>query len=95
MILPTFVDIDGTLTSEPHAAGGPVHADRIAVLRELIASGEEVVVWSARGTAYAQQFCRNHDLNVVAIGKPDLCVDDKPTIRAAGLKVVSPEAFFE
>jgi hypothetical protein len=93
-LLPIFIDIDGTLTSEAHKGDGPALVGRIEHVRRLIRSGAEVVIWSARGTAYARRFAKAHKLKCTAIGKPSLCVDDKPAIRAAGLWVRSPEDYF-
>lgn len=87
--LPTFVDIDGTLTDSQVPGGRPIE-HRLERVRELIRGGVEVVAWSATGTSYARKFCERHGLDVVAaIGKPDYCIDDCPTVRPV-LKVVDP-----
>ena len=80
-----FRDIDGTLTDNPDGLGN-VFDDRLAKLQALIRQGHEVVVWSANGKEYARTFCDANGLSpVVALGKPDLVIDDKPTFRKAGL----------
>jgi hydroxymethylpyrimidine pyrophosphatase-like HAD family hydrolase len=90
MSLPIYVDIDGTLTSEDVANGPPLQR-RIDRVRLWIRDGKQVVVWSARGTEYAREFCRRHSLTPMAVlGKPNFCVDDKPTIRSGGLRVEEP-----
>lgn len=94
-LLPIYIDIDGTLTSEPHTRDGPALVGRIEHVRRIISSGVEVVIWSAHGTEYAKAFAKRHRLKVLAaIGKPAFCVDDKPRIRAAGLGVKSPADYF-
>ncbi len=89
---PVFVDIDGTLTSEPDRPNGPILQRRINTVRQWIRDGKGVVIWSARGTEYAKAFCRQHSLTPMAVvGKPAFVVDDKPTIRKGGLDVRDPE----
>ena len=95
MPLPIFVDIDGTLTSVPTRMWGPVYPERIAAVQRLIASGREVVLWSGGGTEYVRAFAKKYDLRPsVCLGKPDMAVDDNPTIRPR-LRIVSPEDFFK
>ncbi len=92
---PIFFDIDGTLTKSPDDPSGEPCVERIEAVRALIAKGLEVVIWSARGTTYARNFCREHRLEALAIGKPAIMVDDKPTIRAPGrLTVIDPDVYF-
>ena len=97
MPLPIFIDIDGTLTTVPTKMWGPVIPGRIAAVQALIESGREVVLWSGGGTGYVQAFAEKHGLRPsVCIGKPDMAVDDNPTIRPARVwRVIPPEAFFE
>ena len=97
MPLPIFIDIDGTLTTVPGQKWGPVLPERLAILRALIASGREVVLWSGGGSGYARAFAVKYDLTpTVCIGKPDIVVDDNPTIRPLKrMKIVAPEAFFK
>jgi len=92
---PVCVDIDGTLTDKG-TKGGNVIPERIAKLKQMIAAGKQIVVWTGGGTNYAQWFCRENGIyGVVAIGKPEFCVDDNPLIRPRSLKVQTPEEFFK
>ena len=95
MTLPTYFDIDGTLTDRPIRGGEPI-AERIDVICKLLEAGTEVVIWSANGTAYVRAFAEEHGLTgAVCIGKPDKCIDDNPTIRPrARMLVLSPEVYF-
>lgn len=95
MILPTFIDIDGTLTAADRAGAGVVET-RVARVREMIGAGQPIVIWSALGTEYARAFCAQHDIQpLAAIGKPSRMVDDNPTVRPRGrMPVVAPEDFF-
>ena len=97
MPLPIFIDIDGTLTTVPGQKWGPVLPERIAILQALIASGREVVLWSGGGSDYARAFAAKHDLTpAVCIGKPDIIVDDNPTMRPLKrMKIIAPEVFFK
>ncbi len=92
-----FIDIDGTLTDTPTEAGGKAIPERIEHIWRLVGSNQSVVIWSARGAAYARAFAAQHGLLeiVTAIGKPEIMVDDDPGIRAKGtMPIVSPEEFF-
>ena len=72
-----FVDIDGTLTTTPMRAWGPVIEAHLAGVREMVKQGHEVVLWSTAGAEYVRQFCQKHALpGVVAVGKPTVVVDD-------------------
>lgn len=90
------MDIDGTLTNEPSRPWGKVNVRRLHKIQDLIASGRQVVIWSGNGTAYAREFAMCYGLaGAVAIGKPEVMVDDNPTIRPANrMPVVSPETYF-
>lgn len=92
---PVFIDIDGTLTVSTKANAEPI-PERIKHVRKLIEAGHQVVVWSGRGTEYAQAFVsRNSLFGVVAIGKPELIVDDQPEIRPSEhMPIVTPKKFF-
>lgn len=84
-----FVDIDNTLTAADEP-GATTLVDRVDAIRR-IALTHDVVVWSARGAEYARDFCIRTgliDCVLAAVGKPDLCIDDKDDIRAGGLAVV-------
>lgn len=94
--LPTFVDIDGTLTDLPTKKWGLVDRRRLQYLRDLIRDGREIVLWTGGGTAYAKAFAKRYDFEpAICIGKPSLVVDDNPTIRPAGrMRIISPAEFF-
>jgi len=95
---PIFCDIDGTLTdagdSKHHNAN--VNTDRIERLKNMIAMGYQVVIWSGNGTAYAKEFCQTYDIvPLAAMGKPTRMIDDNPSIRPGWAKLIcSPEEFF-
>ncbi len=92
---PIFIDVDGTLTDFHNQGGNPIES-RIEQVRELIAGGKQVVIWSGGGTAYAAAFAAEHGLSgAVTIGKPEFCVDDNPEIRPRfSTRVISPLEFF-
>ena len=96
MSLPIFIDIDGTLTDAPGKQGGKVLPDRIKTVRSRIAAGQEIVIWSGGGTAYAKAFAVKHGLSgATCIGKPSIVVDDNPDIRPRDRMIVaSPDEFF-
>lgn len=85
-----FIDIDGTLTAEDKANAAPI-ASRVAKVRDLIANGHEVVLWSARGSSYAGLFAFNNHIDAKCVGKPNVVIDDKPEIRKGGLIVMPPD----
>lgn len=93
---PLFIDIDGTLTMNPVVPWGAPRMDRIAKVKELILAGWQVVLWSGGGTSYARAFAEKYGLaSTIAIGKPEMMIDDNPTIRPAGRMVrVAPDEFF-
>lgn len=92
---PIFIDIDGTLTDKGTRDGNPI-PDRIKRLKAMVAGGYQIVVWSGTGTTYAVKFCKDNGITgVIAIGKPEYCVDDNPMIRPKSLRVESPEEFFK
>ena len=92
---PTYIDIDGTLTDDGKAGGRPKWS-RINRVRQMIAEGKDVVIWSGSGTKYAEEFCRHHQIfPLAALGKPDIAVDDNPNIRPVELiRIQSPDEFF-
>ncbi len=88
--LPIYINIDGTLTTA-HRPGGAPNLERIDSVRDMIERGMPVVIWSAGGTEYAQEFCARYKLSpVAALGKPSYCIDDNPNLRP-GFLVVSPD----
>jgi hydroxymethylpyrimidine pyrophosphatase-like HAD family hydrolase len=73
-----YIDIDGTLTESPRKHDGTPKLQALARVRECIASGHKVVIWSGGGAAYARRFCKKHDLHpAMCLGKPQVIVDDK------------------
>jgi len=91
-----FIDIDGTLTSEPHKKWGPPIHERIQRVRDLIAAGNEVVIWTGGGTAYAAEFAAKYHLDgALCVGKPSVLVDDNPELRPGFAKrIKDPTEFF-
>lgn len=94
---PVYVDIDGTLTTAPKSAWGPVIQSRIDRVRELCNQGYQVVLWTGGGTKYAERFAKKHNLPVTAcLGKPEACIDDNPDIRPRDrMAIIPPETFFD
>ena len=92
---PVYIDIDGTLTEDAEAGGKAIPV-RVRKVRDLIDSGQAVVIWSGTGTAYALQFVIDNGLDgALPIGKPEMCVDDNETLRPLErFKIVTPERFF-
>lgn len=77
-----FIDIDGTLTWTPDRAWGPIRPLAIQRVKDLIAAGHRVILWSARGAAYAREFAEAQRLKPYAtLPKPDFYVDDVEGIR--------------
>jgi hydroxymethylpyrimidine pyrophosphatase-like HAD family hydrolase len=93
---PIYIDIDGTLTTEPEKPWGQPRSARIDRLRAMIAEGAQIVLWSGGGTAYAQAFAKQYRLDgAIAIGKPECLIDDNPRIRPQlRLLVQAPHIFF-
>lgn len=97
-----FVDIDGTITTTPGSGWGPIRQDVLERVRQAIKDGHEVVVWSARGRDYVQEFCAKYKLRPTAcISKPDVLVDDFVERKGPGfrdahrLKWLTPQAFVQ
>ena len=70
-----FVDVDGTLF-----INGQLNQDLIKFLESKKAEGFELVLWSARGRAYAESAADKSGYKHIftnAISKPGLIVDDK------------------
>lgn len=89
-----YVDVDGTLTHEGHIKNGTPNQDMIQAVKDLIAAGAQVVVWSGNGMAYAREFCETHGIETLALGKPAYCVDDNPDIRPRDrMPIMHPEWF--
>ncbi len=90
-----YCDIDGTLTDLPHAAGGAPRKDVIERLKLYIKRGHSVILWSANGAVYVEQFASEHGIEALAcLKKPDMIIDDKKNIRPHGKDIpVLPEEF--
>lgn len=77
-----YVDIDGTLTDTSQAQWGNPIMPRIEKLRQLIDEGHFVVLWTGAGADYAREFGNRYGINAHhCLAKPDVIVDDNPTIR--------------
>lgn len=94
--LPIYIDVDGTLTDRGTRGGNPIEA-RIQKVRELIASGEKVVIWSATGFDYVVEFMKNNNIvGATPMEKPKLIIDDNPNIRPkSAMPLISPEKYFQ
>ena len=91
-----FCDIDGTLTKARRGKWGDPNCETICKIKKLIEDGHEGVIWTGGGTRYAKKFCQHHGIKAsVMVGKPDLLVDDRKTIRPKSLidRTVTPEEF--
>lgn len=80
-----YIDIDGTLTQEDRK-NAPLRPGATTLIRKLLDRGDDVVLWSANGRAYADAFWRKHAMFVgirfpTPMSKPDVIVDDNPNIR--------------
>lgn len=94
-----FVDVDGTLTQKQCARSAfkvPPRQDVLDKVRKLIAEGHEVILWTGN-TEYAERVAKHYGLDVTAIGKPQLIVDNQVKRWGNRLKdrTVTPEAFLE
>lgn len=86
---PVYIDIDGTLTDHPEFAMGKPLPLRISKVKDMINNNVPIVIWSAGGTIYAQDFCAENGLYpMIAIGKPHRCIDDNPLLKKNGLKIL-------
>jgi hypothetical protein len=92
-----YVDIDGTMTDLPMGTWGTERPEVIAKVRRLIEEGHDVIIWSGAGRDYAERWAAAHNLQPLAcLAKPDLCVDDSPTIRHPNnMPIVPAERFME
>jgi len=85
-----FVDIDQTLTKGKEPRPGTINR-----LKELIASGAWVAVWSGGGERYVRRFCaRNGSEPTMYLPKPTVLVDDNPEVFEARLcRRITPGQF--
>ncbi len=91
-----YIDIDGTLTESPRKHWGKVKPEALKRVRECIASGHKVIIWSGGGAAYARKFCAKYDLHpAMCLGKPQVIVDDKPMDELGGpyMQSLHPDTF--
>jgi len=89
------MDIDGTLTDKQRRWAEPNH-DTINKVKQMIADGYNVVVWSGSGH-YARRFCKKYGIKpFLCIGKPDLVVDNQAEIRnSRRMPILTPKQFLE
>jgi hydroxymethylpyrimidine pyrophosphatase-like HAD family hydrolase len=78
-----YCDIDGTLTEDGHAPWGKPRIDVIWKLKDAIAAGYTVVLWSACGKKYCEDFAKAYHIFGLhgCLSKPSLIVDDNKQIR--------------
>jgi hypothetical protein len=77
-----YCDVDGTLTTNgAHGWASPC-PKVITDIKAAIEAGHEVIIWSARGGAYAKAFAEKNNLKAAHfLTKPDVMVDDNVNIR--------------
>ena len=93
-----YIDIDGTLTESPRKHDGKAKPKALARVRECIASGHKVIIWSGGGRVYAERFCKKHGLHPwMCLGKPQVIVDDRPMDALGGpyMEKMDPETFIK
>lgn len=69
------VDVDGVLLRQ-----SKINAKVVELVKTRHQQGFEIVVWSARGTAYARQWAESAGITslcVAIIGKPGYIIDDQ------------------
>lgn len=90
---PSFAfDIDGTLTAEQRRWAEP-DKEMIAAVRELIATGHDVTIWSG-GEKYARDWCEANDLAPArAMKKPSVIIDNQANLGRRRLPPWLPEKF--
>ena len=91
-----YIDIDGTLTESPRKHDGEPRPGALARVRECIASGHKVIIWSGGGSAYVRRFCKKYNLHPwMCLGKPQVIVDDRPMDALGGphMQKLDPETF--
>ena len=90
-----YVDIDGTLTTSQNKRRGQPWPEMLDRVRELIAAGHSVVLWSG-SSRYARAFAKRHHIDAVAcLAKPNMLVDNQVRKWGNRLKnrTISPEQF--
>ena len=78
-----YCDIDGTLTESGNAPWGKPRVEVIWKLKDAIAAGYNVVLWSACGKKYCEDFAKAYHISGLydCLTKPSLIVDDNKQIR--------------
>ena len=91
-----FCDVDGTLTVHD-AKGSDPNWETINKLKDLMAKGVPVILWSGRSRRYAERFAKKYELNVeMCLSKPMMFVDDNPTLRPTSrMPTLSPQEFLD
>lgn len=79
-----YFDVDGTLTTDGDVPWSPPRLDIISKVKEEIAAGSKVVLWSATGQEYCREFAKRYDIDGLeaCLSKPSVYVDDNPQIRS-------------
>lgn len=93
-----YCDIDGTLTDSPGEPWGKPRLDLIWKLKDAILDGWRVVLWSACGKSYCQEFAKEYNISGLeaCLAKPSIAVDDNPDLRSARFfRKLSPEQFLK
>lgn len=88
-----YVDVDGTLTLDGANGDGEPRTSMVRVAQELYSRPDvKLVIWSARGAEYAEEWCRRHEVRAdIYLTKPHVCVDDKPTVHRNKILILDPE----
>ena len=91
--LSIYVDLDGTLTDYEHRGGNPI-ISRIKRIKEFIAQGHNLVIWSSNQVDYVKEFCKTNNITgATMLGKPHLLFDDVPKIHPYLMdRVIKPSA---
>ena len=92
-----FVDVDGTLTKEQRANSitkSEHRQDIIQKVKQLHSQGHEIIIWSG-STSYAKKVAKILGIDCIAVGKPELIIDNEKRKWGRRLKnrVVLPEEF--
>jgi hypothetical protein len=103
-----YIDIDGTLTEAQRRWAKPIPS-RIQRVKDMIAAGDDIIVWS--GTErYAREWCERNGLTGEftpkhILGKPNYMVDNQSRLRPdkengggrilGRRRIITPEAWME
>lgn len=85
-----FIDIDQTMTKGKKPRWGVIQR-----VRQLIATGAHVTIWSGGGERYVRRKCEEWGVvPTMMISKPTVIVDDNPDVfYAPRCRRITPEAF--